>query len=102
MRTPAGQPTGQVMPVTAIVTCFVLSAFPAEVSSGAACGRSSAVVVGVFCTLLDGHDETVLIGFLKGPRDKMADTDPRFASRLTIGVVAPIERGVRLCKRVSE
>jgi len=49
----------------------------------------------------EGTDETVLIGFPNGPRDLMAETDPRFASPRAIGVVAPIERGVRLCKRVG-
>jgi hypothetical protein len=60
LRTPAGQPTGQVIPVTAIVTCFVLSALPAEVRSVVAWGRSSAVLVGVFCKVLDGQDEQPL------------------------------------------
>jgi hypothetical protein len=48
------------MPVTAIVTCFVLPAFSAEVGPGVACGRSSAVPVGVFSTVLDGQDEQPL------------------------------------------
>ena len=44
-------------------------------------------------------DETVLVGFPSGPRDRMADRDPRFASKWALQIVAPIERGVRLCKR---
>ncbi len=44
-------------------------------------------------------DETVLVGFPSGPKDRMADRDPRFASKWALQIVAPIERGVRLCKR---
>ena len=46
----------------------------------------------------DDGDETVLVGFPAGPKDRMADRDPRFASKWAVAVVAPIERGVRLCK----
>jgi hypothetical protein len=48
------------MPLTAIVTCFVVSVFSAEVNSVVANGRSSAVVVGAFCTVVDGQDEQPL------------------------------------------
>jgi hypothetical protein len=47
------------MPVTANVTCFVLSAFSAEVGSAVARGRS-AVLVEVFSGVLDGQDEQPL------------------------------------------
>ena len=83
MRTPAGQLTGQVMPVTAIVTCFVLSAFPAEVSSDAACGRASAVLVGVFCTLLEGHDEQPLT---RPMAPKTPITKNRWNTRLLLSI----------------
>ncbi len=43
--------------------------------------------------------EDVLIGFPTGPADRMAASDPRFGSRWALGVTAPIERGIRLCRR---
>jgi len=63
LRTCAVQPMGQVMPVTAIVTCFVssdfcakLPAFSTEFGSVVDDGPST-LLVGVFCSVLDGQDE---------------------------------------------
>jgi len=47
----------------------------------------------------DTSSETVLVGFPADARERMGDRDPRFASKLALQVVAPIERGVRLCRR---
>lgn len=47
----------------------------------------------------EAPSEDVLLGFPSGPSDRMAAIDPRFGTRWALGVTAPIERGIRLCRR---
>ena len=47
----------------------------------------------------EAPSEDVLLGFPSGPNDRMAVIDPRFGTRWALGVTAPIERGIRLCRR---
>ncbi|UCE31691.1 MAG: hypothetical protein JSW68_01700 [Burkholderiales bacterium] len=42
--------------------------------------------------------DVVLVGFPRSMTEDLAAFDPRFDTRRALGIIAPIERGVRLCK----
>ncbi len=46
----------------------------------------------------DHPSEDLLLGFLEYRQEKLADRDPRFASKQAIPLVVPVERGVQFCK----